>query len=94
MIGWGMRSPPILKFSSDRSVCAPQYRSAGTSIGPKVSVSVRVDVMIFLYFMPRLLAWAGLWKRAQKGGMTKPQKIPEIKNTRGTKTSAAISSVI
>src|SRR6266478_5021542 len=29
------------KFRRDRSVCAPQYRSAGTSIGPKLSVSVR-----------------------------------------------------
>src|SRR5262245_55637967 len=41
----GMRSPLILKFSRLRCVCAPQYLSAGTWIGPKVSVSVRIGVM-------------------------------------------------
>ena len=44
MTGSGMRSPPIGKFWIERCVCAPQYRSAGTSMGPKVSVSVRVLV--------------------------------------------------
>ena len=29
----------------ERCVCAPQYRSTGTSNGPKLSVSVRVLVM-------------------------------------------------
>src|SRR5258707_7277934 len=38
----GIRSMPIGKFSRDRSVCAPQYRSAGTSTVPMVSRSSRV----------------------------------------------------
>jgi hypothetical protein len=44
MMGGGMRSWGWLmrKFSSDRSVCAPQYLSAGTWISPKASVSARV----------------------------------------------------
>jgi hypothetical protein len=33
----------ILKFSNDRSVCAPQYLSEATCTSPKASVSVRVD---------------------------------------------------
>ena len=40
----GIRSSPILKFSSERWVCAPQSRSAGTSIPPMVSVSTRILV--------------------------------------------------
>src|SRR3954454_9259831 len=46
MSGGGMRSSPMRKFCSERWVCAPQYFSAGTSIGPNVSVSVRVFAMI------------------------------------------------
>lgn len=44
MMGGGMRSWGwlILKLERDRSVCAPQYLSAGTWTGPKASVSVRV----------------------------------------------------
>ena len=42
MSGRGRRSPPILKFSRERWVCAPQYRSAGTSISPMLSRSMRV----------------------------------------------------
>ncbi len=38
----GMRSPEILKCCSERWVCAPHSRSAGTSMGPKVSFSIRV----------------------------------------------------
>ena len=42
----GYLSPgPKGKFSIERSVCAPQYESAGTWIGPKLSVSVRVLVL-------------------------------------------------
>ena len=41
-MGRGNCSVPMLKWWSDRSVCAPQYRSAATSIGPMLSVSVRV----------------------------------------------------
>src|SRR5262245_22109796 len=40
--GVGMRSPPILKFWNERWVCAPHSLSAGTSIGPKESLSLRV----------------------------------------------------
>lgn len=48
MTGGGIRSCGwlILKFSSDRSVCAPQYLSAGTWISPKASVSVLVEPAI------------------------------------------------
>lgn len=47
-MGGGMRSWGwfILKFSSDRSVCAPQYLSAGTWISPNASLSVRVEAML------------------------------------------------
>ena len=43
--GGGIRSCGwlILKFSKDRSVCAPQYLSEATCTSPKASVSVRVD---------------------------------------------------
>src|SRR5438477_13216310 len=37
-----MVSRPILKCSSERCVCAPQYTLAGTSIFPMLSDSVRV----------------------------------------------------
>src|SRR6056297_680940 len=42
----GCFSHPMGKFMIERCVCAPQYLSAGTSSGPKLSVSVRVAVMI------------------------------------------------
>src|SRR5882762_8757772 len=42
IISRGITSLPILKWSRDRSVCAPQYLSAGTSISPIESVSMRV----------------------------------------------------
>mmetsp|Transcript_34926 Transcript_34926/g.88624 ORF Transcript_34926/g.88624 Transcript_34926/m.88624 type:complete len:228 (-) Transcript_34926:2-685(-) len=43
--GSGMRAaePPIGKFWSERCVCAPQSTSVLTSIGPKASLSVRVE---------------------------------------------------
>jgi hypothetical protein len=34
------------KLPSERCVCAPQYLSAGTSIGPKASVSVLLSAAI------------------------------------------------
>ena len=40
--GRGIFSSPILKLLKERCAWAPQYLSASTSIGPKVSVSVRV----------------------------------------------------
>ena len=50
----GMRSSPMEKWCNDRWVWAPQYRSAGTSIGPMLSVSVRV-LMPGRYQPPRRL---------------------------------------
>src|SRR4030088_17891 len=38
----GMRSPEMRKKRRERSVCAPHSRSAGTSIGPKLSFSMRL----------------------------------------------------
>ena len=49
IIGSGIVSPPILKLPSERCVCAPQYLSAGTSKGPKLSVSVRDWVIVVLF---------------------------------------------
>src|SRR5258705_10538970 len=37
-----MRSPEMRKKRRLRSVCAPHRRAAGTSIGPKLSFSMRV----------------------------------------------------
>lgn len=47
-MGGGMRSWGwlILKFSSERSVCAPQYLSLCTWTSPKASLSVRVAAMM------------------------------------------------
>ena len=42
----GSRSPEMRKFSSERCVCAPQSRSAGTSTGPKLSFSIRALIGI------------------------------------------------
>src|SRR5665213_2123528 len=47
-IGSGCFSQPILKWCSERSACAPQYLEASTSMGPNVSVSVRVLVMALI----------------------------------------------
>ena len=47
----------ILKFSNDRSVCAPQYLSAGTCTSPNASVSARVAAILYA------VAWKFLWKR-------------------------------
>ena len=49
MMGGGIRSWGwlILKFSNDRSVCAPQYLSAGTWTSPKASVSALVSAIVF-----------------------------------------------
>src|SRR5690554_5787308 len=37
---------PILKFSKERSVCAPQNRSAGTFTSPIVSFSILYSILI------------------------------------------------
>ena len=41
----GCFSQPMGKLMMDRWVCAPQYLLAGTSKGPKLSVSTRMSVM-------------------------------------------------
>src|SRR5712692_5716666 len=46
MTSGAMRSPEMRKFSSDRCVCAPHNRSAGTRISPKLSRSMRVSAMV------------------------------------------------
>src|SRR5262245_34521431 len=38
----------MLKCSSERCVCAPQSFSAGTSTSPRLSVSLRMSVMVHL----------------------------------------------
>ncbi len=48
--GSGIRSSPMEKCSRDRAVWAPQYRSAGTSTGPMLSVSVRVSLVMVSSF--------------------------------------------
>jgi hypothetical protein len=60
-IGGGMRSWGwlILKFSSDRSVWAPQYLSEGTWSSPKASLSVRVLAMLLVMLNRR--RWKKLW---------------------------------
>src|SRR5260370_31977432 len=40
----GIVSGPILKFCSERCVCAPQSASAGTAMDPKESFSIRVSM--------------------------------------------------
>src|SRR2546426_5945370 len=52
-----MRSPEMRKKRRDRSVCAPHSRSAGTSIGPKLSFSMRVPLIAAVM----LLLLPGLW---------------------------------
>ncbi len=42
--GLGIVSVPMSKWCSDRCVWAPQYRSAGTSMSPMLSLSIRVLV--------------------------------------------------
>ena len=47
-VGSGMRSFEIAKFCRERCVWAPQSLSAGTSIGPKVSFSMRTFLLIVI----------------------------------------------
>ena len=72
MISCGWRSPLMRKFYSERCVCAPQSRSAGTSMGPKVSFSWRVAVMrcSFVAVQKRAFyrrAWSALGTRKMMG---------------------------
>src|SRR6266705_1689877 len=52
----GRRSPEMQKKRRDRSVCAPHSRSAGTSIGPKLSFSMRLPLIaaVMLLLLPGL----------------------------------------
>ena len=62
MSGSGIRSSPIGKWCSERAVWAPQYRSAGTSIVPMLSDSMRVSMVMvgsFRFRSPRSLDGAG-----------------------------------
>jgi len=63
-MGGGMRSWGwlILKFSSERSVCAPQYLSDGTWISPKASLSVRVLAILVVTLNWRLWNWFVDWR--------------------------------
>jgi hypothetical protein len=45
-IAAGCFSQPILKFCSERCAWAPQYFVVSTSMGPNVSVSVRVVLVM------------------------------------------------
>src|SRR5882762_5546354 len=49
IISRGIRSLPMLKCSSERWVCAPQSLSAGTSTSPRLSVSLRMSVILFSF---------------------------------------------
>lgn len=62
-IGGGMRSWGwlILKFSSERSVWAPQYLSLGTWTSPKASLSVRVLAMVEVALNRRRCAVNGVY---------------------------------
>ena len=57
--GVGMRSPPILKFWNERWVCAPHSLSAGTSIGPKESLSLRVVFCLAMEGPRWRMEWRG-----------------------------------
>src|SRR5579863_1353382 len=46
IVSRGIRSLPMLKCSSERWVCAPQSLSAGTSTSPRLSVSLRMLVIL------------------------------------------------
>src|SRR5260364_228664 len=48
-------SVEILKFRSERCVCAPHRRAAGTAISPKVSCSRRVVSIIRAQYHPVLM---------------------------------------
>src|SRR5262245_3208757 len=67
------RSPPIAKWWSERSVWAPQYRSAGTSIFPIESDSVRV-----FFFSAMSLTGAGIGEAglAPTGHQVRLDEVP------------------
>src|SRR5713101_102112 len=50
----------MLKCSSERCVCAPQSLSAGTFTSPRLSVSLRISVILFLLLFHELLQNAAL----------------------------------
>ena len=73
-MGSGWRSQPILKLPSERWACAPQYLSAATSIGPKVSVSVRVG--FFLGGAGAVMRWFRLEISNSRRNSTQPAPAP------------------
>src|SRR6476620_7931318 len=70
-----MRSSPIRKFCNERCVCAPQYFSAGTSIGPKVSVSVRVFAMIRASFAMHIITNARRFEHMSAEAIERTQAV-------------------
>jgi hypothetical protein len=86
-MGCGCFSQPILKLPSERCAWAPQYFEASTSMGPKVSDSVRVFAMgcqapsVSRRVMTRGIAWAarafqfdGWTSQTLKSGCCCPRK--------------------
>ncbi len=61
----GIRSPEIRKCCSERCVCAPHRRAAGTSISPKLSRSIRTSVDM-----------AGSWESAELNNNPRMKKGP------------------
>ena len=51
-ISMGIFSPPILKFCSERWVCAPQYLSTGTRTTPMESLSSRTPAGVSDALLP------------------------------------------
>ena len=49
IISSGTNIFPILKYFNERSVCAPQYLSAGTLILPKLSDSILDAISVLSY---------------------------------------------
>src|SRR6185437_1645275 len=68
-ISIGMRSLPMRKLCSERSVCAPQSLPSGISSGPKASLSVRVFCRVLAGFLampeckPAVAPAEGRWWR-------------------------------
>jgi hypothetical protein len=79
-MGGGMRSWGwlILKFSSERSVWAPQYLSEGTWISPKASLSVRVLAMLLVTLNWRRWNWlcdfTGVYRVVESGRVLRAQQ--------------------
>src|SRR5258706_9213744 len=64
-----MRSLEMRKKRRLRSVCAPHRRSAGTSIGPKLSFSVRLPLIAALMLLLQRLLSAREVENQHLGGL-------------------------